>query len=287
MNNTRLVPFTAEITLARVRARRTLLTAIAVCGALAAAAARATTGHEVDCCAVFELRQYTLHPGQRDTLIELFDREFVETQEAFGMRVYGQFRDEEQPDHFVWIRAFSDMDGRAKGLTSFYVGPVWKEYGKQAAATMVNSDNVLLLRPIDPPNGFNDLSAERPPVNDTTVPSSLVIATTYSLREGAQAKFAAFFRESIRPALQAAGITLRATFATEHSPNNYPALPIRTGEEVFVWFASYGGDAAYVDSMARLSESRAWIQARSRLTRFLKAAPQELHLRPTSRSLVR
>ena len=26
-----------------------------------------------ECCAVVDLRQYTLHPGQRDTLIELFD----------------------------------------------------------------------------------------------------------------------------------------------------------------------------------------------------------------------
>jgi hypothetical protein len=36
-------------------------------------------------CSVFELRQYTLRPGQRDVLIELFDRELVETQEAVGI----------------------------------------------------------------------------------------------------------------------------------------------------------------------------------------------------------
>lgn len=34
------------------------------------------------CCPVVELRQYTLHPGMRDVLIKLFDREFVESQEA-------------------------------------------------------------------------------------------------------------------------------------------------------------------------------------------------------------
>jgi hypothetical protein len=34
---------------------------------------------------VVELRQYTLRPGQRDVLIALFDREFVESQEAEGM----------------------------------------------------------------------------------------------------------------------------------------------------------------------------------------------------------
>ena len=36
---------------------------------------------------VLELRQYTLRPGQREVLVELFDRELVESQEALGMRV--------------------------------------------------------------------------------------------------------------------------------------------------------------------------------------------------------
>ncbi|MCQ8186788.1 NIPSNAP family protein [Streptomyces sp. RCU064] len=43
--------------------------------------------------AVIELRQYTLRPGRREELIELFDREFIETQEETGMVVLGQFRD--------------------------------------------------------------------------------------------------------------------------------------------------------------------------------------------------
>lgn len=46
---------------------------------------------------IVELRQYLLWPGQRDVLIELFDREFVESQEATGMAVVGQFRDLDQP----------------------------------------------------------------------------------------------------------------------------------------------------------------------------------------------
>ena len=36
-------------------------------------------------CAVVELRQYTLHPGQRDVLIELFERAFIGPLEAAGM----------------------------------------------------------------------------------------------------------------------------------------------------------------------------------------------------------
>jgi hypothetical protein len=45
-----------------------------------------------NCCPIVELRQYTLHPGERDVLIDLFDREFVESQEALGMKIIGQFR---------------------------------------------------------------------------------------------------------------------------------------------------------------------------------------------------
>jgi hypothetical protein len=42
---------------------------------------------------IVELRQYTLHPGQRDVLIKLFESEFVESQEAVGMKIVGTFRD--------------------------------------------------------------------------------------------------------------------------------------------------------------------------------------------------
>src|SRR5438046_7278878 len=52
------------------------------------------------CCPIVELRQYTLHPGKRDVLIDLFEREFIETQEAVGSKVIGQFRNVEDPDRF-------------------------------------------------------------------------------------------------------------------------------------------------------------------------------------------
>ena len=87
---------------------------------------------------VFELRQYTLHPGRRDALIELFDREFVETQEACGMRVLGQFRDLGDPDRFVWFRSFPDMARRKDALTCFYGGPAWKAHAHWAKSLGMN-----------------------------------------------------------------------------------------------------------------------------------------------------
>ncbi|WNI33278.1 hypothetical protein [Streptomyces sp. ITFR-6] len=50
---------------------------------------------------IVELRQYTLRPRARETLIELFEREFVIGQQAVGITVGARFRDLDDPDHFV------------------------------------------------------------------------------------------------------------------------------------------------------------------------------------------
>jgi hypothetical protein len=113
------------------------------------------TGSSLLCCPVVELRQYTLHSGKRDVLIDLFDREFVETQEEVGIKIIGQFRDLDHQDRFVWLRGFPDMTSRAKALNDFYSGPVWKAHREAANATMIDSDNVLLLRPAFPTSGFS------------------------------------------------------------------------------------------------------------------------------------
>lgn len=68
---------------------------------------------------IVELRQYTLHPGARETLIELFEREFVTGQQSAGITVGGRFRDLDDPDRFVWLRAFPDMEHRRRSLEAF------------------------------------------------------------------------------------------------------------------------------------------------------------------------
>ncbi|MGW4610216.1 NIPSNAP family protein [Streptomyces sp. NPDC004532] len=95
---------------------------------------------------IVELRQYTLHPGARETLIELFEREFVIGQQSVGITVGGRFRDLDDPNRFVWLRAFPDMTRRRRSLEAFYTGPVWREHREAANATMIDSDDVLLLR---------------------------------------------------------------------------------------------------------------------------------------------
>jgi hypothetical protein len=49
-------------------------------------------------------------------------------------------------DRFVWLRGFTDMKARREGLEAFYGGPTWKAHAAAANATMIDSDNVFLLR---------------------------------------------------------------------------------------------------------------------------------------------
>jgi quinol monooxygenase YgiN len=125
---------------------------------------------------VVELRQYTLKPGRRDELIALLEREFVESQEAEGMDIIGTFRDLDNPDRFVWLRGFPDMEARAKSLAAFYGGPVWKAHRDAANDTMIDSDNVLLLRPVWQGAGFG-LGGAQAPIGATALPDGIVTAT--------------------------------------------------------------------------------------------------------------
>src|SRR4051794_15277605 len=108
--------------------------------------------------AVFELRRYRLKPGARETLINLFDAELLKPQLACGMRIPAVYRDLDDPDAFVWFRSFPDMERRAAALASFYTGPVWAAHMDAANATMVNSGNVLLLKPTGPELPFSSRS---------------------------------------------------------------------------------------------------------------------------------
>ncbi|HEV2675829.1 MAG TPA: NIPSNAP family protein [Aliidongia sp.] len=237
--------------------------------------------------AILELRRYTLHAGRRDDLIELFDRELVESQEAVGLQVVGQFRDLDDPDQFVWLRGFADMPGRAEGLGAFYGGPVWQAHRAAANTTMLDSSNVLLLRPAGPDRGFCD-EAPRPTIGATECPNSLVTATIYRLRRPADAAFVRFFEQQIVPVLVEAGARPIAAYQTYAVENNFPALPVRTDHPVFVWFARFDDMEAHRACEERLARSKHWtyILLPALADHFAQVATV-LRLAPTARSRLR
>lgn len=153
---------------------------------------------------VIELRQYSLRPGRRDELVELFEREFVESQEECGMRVLGTFRDLDDPDRFVWLRSFADMETRLKALTAFYGGPVWAAHRDRANATMLDVSDSRLLRPVQdfvlPPTRPGH-GAEPPGTTLTAV---------------------------LGPPGSVPDVEALAVLETEDAVNDFPRLPVRT-----------------------------------------------------------
>ncbi|MEV4621589.1 NIPSNAP family protein [Asanoa sp. NPDC049573] len=212
---------------------------------------------------VVELRQYTLVPGGRDTLVSLFDAHLVESQEADGATIVGQFRDLDRDDRFVWLREFPSMTDRLAALTAFYSGPVWKQHRDAANATMIDSDDVLLMRAIQPFTGYGTRGAPT---------DSLIVAGLRPLAGDALTGYAEHFAREVRPSL---GAAVLGTCQTIHEPNTFPALPVREGEDLFVWFA-------------RLSSAADFDAFAARVRALDSGAPVTLlRLAPTPRSALR
>jgi hypothetical protein len=108
--------------------------------------------------AVVELRQYSLVPGKRDVLIDLFEANFIESQEACGITVIGTFRDLDDDTRFVWLRGFAIREGEhvIVWLTGYRdqatydrVHATGADVGRIAARTpeLIASPHILRLAP--------------------------------------------------------------------------------------------------------------------------------------------
>jgi quinol monooxygenase YgiN len=236
----------------------------------------------LDTSSVVELRQYTMQPGKREALVELFDRHFTAGQETSGMRIQGTFRDASDPDRYVWLRGFPDMEKRSEALKAFYGGPLWKEHRTAANATIADSSDVLLLKPVDDKAGFA-LPKERGSGARVT---ALVVATIYLLQAPVDASFLRFFEDRVRPVMTATGSPPIARFQTESAENTFPALPVRAGEHAFVWFSAFESAADYDRHLEKLGESPAYPDVGRELGKRLKSPVQKLKLVPTRQSLI-
>jgi hypothetical protein len=228
---------------------------------------------------VVELRQYTLKPGATQTLVDVFEAKLVESQEALGMAVGGLFHDRDDADRFVWMRGFDSMESRREALAAFYGGPVWKRHGPAANATMVDSDDVLLLRPTDPPH----LPLEPGPraaVGAIAAGDEWVVATAWLHQPGHGT--CAWLAGTVQPLLAEALGTTVATWRTEPAENTFPALPVRP-DHAFVWTATFADHPSYAAALSALERHPAWPRTMADLdSRDVLA--ETLSLRPTARS---
>lgn len=244
---------------------------------------------------IVELRQYTLRPGRRDDLVDIFEDHLVEGQEAYGIELPGMFLDDHDPDRFVWLRAFPDVAMRAAALAGFYGGPVWRAHRDAANATMVDSDDVLMLEPVE---GTRPLPVSPPrPARGHRDPGG----PARRHREPGTARAYAHVHlvdparwQRVRPLAAAAGAALEAvlgvpvtTLLSSAHPNDFPALPVRAAERALVTFARFPDERARRDGRARLAAARGLWSGPLRPLGEAVVGEQALDLRPTWRSLIR
>lgn len=263
------------------------LTVIAASMTMIAAAAGAQQATVPPDHKVIELRQYKLTPGAQDQFIPLFDKQFVETQEAVGMRLIGQFHDHDRPDRFTWIREFPNMTARAKMLDAFYNGPVWHKWRGVANPMLFDNDNVLLLRAAREGSGFGP-SAPHPSGTAARGHDDTVFAIIEYLWQEPGQGFADLFLDRIRPLLSEAGLPVLGVYVPEEQPNNFERLPVRSDKKILVWFTKARNPGDFDRIRNHLMASAKWRQeVGDRLDLAEERPPQVLRLDPTPRSALR
>ncbi|HYO48014.1 MAG TPA: NIPSNAP family protein [Gemmatimonadota bacterium] len=220
-----------------------------------------------------ELRQYTLKPGQRDALIDIFDRHFVEGQESVGITVIGQFRDRRRADRFVWLRGFPDMETRHKALEAFYDGPIWAAHKANANNTMLDFDDILLLKPARPETAFRMNPGSATMMSRDDGPAT-VLAGIYRMPQPIDAGLVSEFEQQIAPLLQAEDVRIEGIFVTEPARNTFTRLPVREGEHVLVWFGI----------VERRAPPPGWLEELASMAALGDQPVSLLDLDPTSRS---
>lgn len=176
---------------------------------------------------IVDVRDYHVVPGKLDTLIERFEGVFLDEQERLGAQILGIFRDADDPDRYVWLRACADLPARLRLLTDFYSdGEMWRQHRDEVNTWFIDTDNVLLMRPVTSWG--------------TPSPAPSVVAMySYLRKEPLPAAVTAELARVVPAAVAAAGGHLLVTLATDPAENNYPRHPIRTGEHGFIWFATF------------------------------------------------
>jgi hypothetical protein len=164
-----------------------------------------------------------------------------------GVRVLGRFRDRDDEDRVVWLRAFADLAAR----DAFH--------GDQAPGA-----DVLLLRP----------SA---PVDPSALDAGLVTITLYHLPPGDEDAFVDFFTTAVHPLLTGTGARPLAVLRT---------LPEgRPDAGVVAWVASFADPEELREHVRTLGREPRWThEVLPALTSRLARPPEQLQLAPVASS---
>lgn len=231
---------------------------------------------------VVEFRRYTIKEAEREHFAQYFESFFPEAFEQLGALAVGSFFERNDPSRFTWIRAFHNMDDRAKINAEFYYGPLWKEHASTLNSLMTDSDNVLLLTSINPEHSVAIYPAVDP-VTEAKGAHGVVVAQIFAITAESVAVFVQE-AEPIFSSYRAAGIREAGILVSFEGSNNFPQLPVRTDGHYLVWLGILKDNAALEARFNPLVEHS--VQALS-AAGVLRGTPELVVLDPTHRSRLR
>lgn len=204
---------------------------------------------------VVEFRRYAIKDGERERFAHYFESYFPEAFQQLGAIALGQFLERDNAGWFSRLRGFRDLDARATVNSAFYYGPLWKEHRSRMNELLLDSDNVLLLRPFDPAGGIPLLPAVDV-AGEADAARGVVLAQIFAVGAGrvddfareAQATFASYRKAGVREA---------GVLVTLDVPNNFPQLPFRTDGPYLVWLGIVGDDETLEVGFKPLAERSA------------------------------
>jgi hypothetical protein len=231
---------------------------------------------------VIELRRYTIKAGEREHFVKRFESYFPEAIQQTGAIIAGEFLERSNQSMFTWIRGFRDLDDRARLNAALYDGPVWKEHRSQMNELLIDSDNVLLLRPLHLERGVPICPAVDP-AKQISEARGVVVAQIFALKADGLKAFPQQ-AESAFAGYRAAGARDAGVLVTLDVPNNFPQLPIRTDGPYLVWLGILPDNQTLDHQFTPLAEQSA--QSLS-ATGLLRSAPELVILDPAPRSRMR
>ena len=94
----------------------------------------------------FELREYRAKAGQRDNWVKYMEEVIIPFQSSKGMVIVGSWVDQEEDDHYIWMRRFEDDADLERLREAVYESDTWKNEIAPKIPDMLERDKSKITR---------------------------------------------------------------------------------------------------------------------------------------------
>ncbi len=95
---------------------------------------------------LLEYRRYHCQPDRRDDWVRYMEEVVIPFQVSKGMVIVGSFIDDEDADHYVWMRRFDDEAHREKLYEAVYQSDQWKDLISPRIPEMLLREDIEVTR---------------------------------------------------------------------------------------------------------------------------------------------